>query len=404
MTKSRELIIWQELPMEVIYLFISFLIGVIFASLMSYIFFQRRIHLREGENTKLKLDLENLLLLNQQKQKTTEQMEQQFKILAQNIFDEKTQLLRKQSEHELQIVVNPLKERVTEFQKKVEEIYFKDQKERSELQAQLSIMLDLNQKLSEEADNLTQALKGDVKAQGNWGEFVLEKILEQSGLREGSEYITQGHSLKLSDSEGSRQMPDVIIMLPDEKHLIVDAKMSLVSYQNYTSTNDEKFLKDFLKSLVAHVDGLSAKKYHHLDKLLTPDFVILFIPIEGAFALALQKDQSLFQYAWDKKIVIVSPTTLLATLKTVESIWRRERVHQNYDQLAKAAGQLYDKFVGLYDEILSIENQFQKVEQGFLTVKNRLREGKGNLLSRVDKIRVLGAQTTKQISEEFDEE
>lgn len=390
--------------MEVIYLFISFLFGAIFASLMSYIFFQRRIHLREGENTKLKLDLENLLLLNQQKQKTTEQMEQQFKILAQNIFDEKTQLLRKQSEHELQIVVNPLKERVTEFQKKVEEIYFKDQKERSELQAQLSIMLDLNKKLSEEADNLTQALKGDVKAQGNWGEFVLEKILEQSGLREGSEYITQGHSLKLSDSEGSRQMPDVIIMLPDEKHLIVDAKMSLVSYQNYTSTNDEKFLKDFLKSLVAHVDGLSAKKYHHLDKLLTPDFVILFIPIEGAFALALQKDQSLFQYAWDKKIVIVSPTTLLATLKTVESIWRRERVHQNYDQLAKAAGQLYDKFVGLYDEILSIENQFQKVEQGFLTVKNRLREGKGNLLSRVDKIRVLGAQTTKQISEEFDEE
>lgn len=390
--------------MEVIYLFISFLFGAIFASLMSYFFFQRRIHLREGENTKLKLDLENLLLLNQQKQKTTEQMEQQFKILAQNIFDEKTQLLRKQSEHELQIVVNPLKERVTEFQKKVEEIYFKDQKERSELQAQLSIMLDLNKKLSEEADNLTQALKGDVKAQGNWGEFVLEKILEQSGLREGSEYITQGHSLKLSDSEGSRQMPDVIIMLPDEKHLIVDAKMSLVSYQNYTSTNDEKFLKDFLKSLVAHVDGLSAKKYHHLDKLLTPDFVILFIPIEGAFALALQKDQSLFQYAWDKKIVIVSPTTLLATLKTVESIWRRERVHQNYDQLAKAAGQLYDKFVGLYDEILSIENQFQKVEQGFLTVKNRLREGKGNLLSRVDKIRVLGAQTTKQISEEFDEE
>lgn len=390
--------------MEVIYLFISFLFGAIFASLMSYIFFQRQIHLREGENTKLKLDLENLLLLNQQKQKTAEQMEQQFKILAQNIFDEKTQLLRKQSEHELQIVVNPLKERVTEFQKKVEEIYFKDQKERSELQAQLSIMLDLNQKLSEEADNLTQALKGDVKAQGNWGEFVLEKILEQSGLREGSEYITQGHSLKLSDSEGSRQMPDVIIMLPDEKHLIVDAKMSLVSYQNYTSTNDEKFLKDFLKSLVAHVDGLSAKKYHHLDKLLTPDFVILFIPIEGAFALALQKDQSLFQYAWDKKIVIVSPTTLLATLKTVESIWRRERVHQNYDQLAKAAGQLYDKFVGLYDEILSIENQFQKVEQGFLTVKNRLREGKGNLLSRVDKIRVLGAQTTKQISEEFDEE
>lgn len=390
--------------MEVIYLFISFLFGAIFASLMSYIFFQRRIHLREGENTKLKLDLENLLLLNQQKQKTAEQMEQQFKILAQNIFDEKTQLLRKQSEHELQIVVNPLKERVTEFQKKVEEIYFKDQKERSELQAQLSIMLDLNKKLSEEADNLTQALKGDVKAQGNWGEFVLEKILEQSGLREGSEYITQGHSLKLSDSEGSRQMPDVIIMLPDEKHLIVDAKMSLVSYQNYTSTNDEKFLKDFLKSLVAHVDGLSAKKYHHLDKLLTPDFVILFIPIEGAFALALQKDQSLFQYAWDKKIVIVSPTTLLATLKTVESIWRRERVHQNYDQLAKAAGQLYDKFVGLYDEILSIENQFQKVEQGFLTVKNRLREGKGNLLSRVDKIRVLGAQTTKQISEEFDEE
>lgn len=390
--------------MSSLFILLSFLAGAIIASLTTYIFSQKNIRILSEEKARLLAEMTSLGLLHQEKQKNAEQMEQQFKLLAQKIFDEKTSILKKQSEQELQVVVTPLKERVTEFQKKVEEIYFKDQKERSELQAQLSVMIDLNKRLSEEADGLTQALRGDVKAQGNWGEFVLEKILEQSGLREGSEYITQGNSLKLSDADGNRQMPDVIIMLPEDKHIIVDAKMSLVSYQNYTASNEERFLKDFIKSITSHVDGLSAKKYHHLDKLLSPDFVILFVPIEGAFALALQKDQTLFQYAWDKKIVIVSPTTLLATLKTVESIWRRERVHQNYDQLAKSAGQLYDKFVGLYDEILAVEGQFHKVEQSFTTVKNRLREGKGNLLSRVDKLRVLGAQTSKQLPDDFEED
>ncbi|MFY7992481.1 MAG: DNA recombination protein RmuC [Bacteriovoracaceae bacterium] len=390
--------------MDPFVIIISFLAGALIATLVTYILTQKSRTLLSHENNRLGLLLEQGEKNEKERQKNIEQMEQQFKILAQKIFDEKTQLLKKQSEQELQIVVNPLKERVTEFQKKVEEIYFKDQKERSDLQAQLSIMIDLNKKLSEDADSLTQALKGDVKAQGNWGEFVLEKILERSGLRQGSEYISQGSDLKLSDEEGHRQMPDVIIMLPEDKHLIVDAKMSLASYQNYTTTSDEKSLKDFMKSLTSHVDNLASKKYHHLDKLLSPDFVILFVPIEGAFALALQKDQSLFQYAWDKKIVIVSPTTLLATLKTVESIWRRERVHQNYDQLAKSAGQLYDKFVGLYDEILTIESQFSKVEQSFSTVKNRLREGKGNLLSRVDKLRVLGAQTSKELPTDFEED
>lgn len=395
---------WQELPMDPVVIIISFLAGALIASMITYILSQKSLTQLGHENNRLKLIIEQSEKTEKERQKNSEQMEQQFKILAQKIFDEKTQLLRKQSEQELQTVVNPLKERVSEFQKKVEEIYFKDQKERSDLHAQLSIMIDLNKKLSEDADGLTQALKGDVKAQGNWGEFVLEKILERSGLREGSEYISQGSDLKLSDEEGNRQMPDVIIMLPDDKHLIVDAKMSLISYQNYTHSSDDKSLKDFIKSLTSHVDNLASKKYHHLDKLLSPDFVILFVPIEGAFALALQKDQSLFQYAWDKKIVIVSPTTLLATLKTVESIWRRERVHQNYDQLAKSAGQLYDKFVGLYDEILSIESQFSKVEQSFSTVKNRLREGKGNLLSRVDKLRLLGAQTSKELPTDFEED
>lgn len=390
--------------MDPVVIIISFLAGALIASMITYILSQKSLTQLGHENNRLKLIIEQSEKTEKERQKNSEQMEQQFKILAQKIFDEKTQLLRKQSEQELQIVVNPLKERVSEFQKKVEEIYFKDQKERSDLQAQLSIMIDLNKKLSEDADGLTQALKGDVKAQGNWGEFVLEKILERSGLREGSEYISQGSDLKLSDEEGNRQMPDVIIMLPDDKHLIVDAKMSLISYQNYTHSSDDKSLKDFIKSLTSHVDNLASKKYHHLDKLLSPDFVILFVPIEGAFALALQKDQSLFQYAWDKKIVIASPTTLLATLKTVESIWRRERVHQNYDQLAKSAGQLYDKFVGLYDEILSIESQFSKVEQSFSTVKNRLREGKGNLLSRVDKLRLLGAQTSKELPTDFEED
>ena len=383
--------------MEVVFILISFAVGAIISGLFVYIIAREKTMKAQSELALIKANLS-------EKERSQEVMENQFKNLAQKIFDEKTNILKKQSEHELQIVVNPLKERVTEFQKKVEEIYFKDQKERSELHAQLSVMIDLNKRLSEEADGLTQALRGDVKLQGNWGEFVLEKILEQSGLREGIEYISQGAKLGLSDSDGNKQMPDVIIMLPEDKHLIIDAKMSLISYQDYITSNDELLIKNFTKSLRAHVDGLSSKKYHHLDKIMSPDFVILFIPIEGAFALALQKDAHLFQYAWDKKIVIVSPTTLLATLKTVESIWRRERVHQNYDQLAKSAGQLYDKFVGLYEEIIVIENQFTKVEQSFTTVKNRLREGKGNLLSRVDKIRILGAQTSKVLPDQFEED
>lgn len=390
--------------MDLIFILISFFAGALLSFLITTIFKQKSHQILTEEKLRLAGELQNLKIRESEKQHGQEMMQQQFQVLAQKIFDEKTLILKKQSEHELQVVVNPLKEKVGEFQKRVEEIYFKDQKERSELHAQLSVMIDLNRKLSEEADGLTQALRGDVKLQGNWGEFVLERILEQSGLREGSEYISQGAKLSLSDIEGNRQMPDVIIMLPDDKHLIVDAKMSLISYQAYIAGNEERAMKDFTRSLRSHVDGLSSKKYHYSEKLLSPDFVILFVPIEGAFALALQKDPELFQYAWDKKVVIVSPTTLLATLKTVESIWRRERVHQNYDELAKSAGQLYDKFVGLYDEIITIESQFHKVEQSFSTVKNRLREGKGNLLSRVDKLRLLGAQTSKELPGNFEEE
>src|SRR3989344_4051919 len=229
----------------------------------------------------------------------------------------------------MELVLNPFKDKMNDFQKKVEEMHLTDTKDRLKLHAEIERIVLTGQKMSLETENLTRALKGDVKTQGNWGEMILEKLLEASGLRNGEEFILQGKNLGLKDEEGRTQQPDVIINLPENKHLIVDSKVSLVAYERYVTDGLEEDLSHFLDSIYAHIKGLSSKNYQQLEKLASPDYVMLFIPIEGAFMLSTQKDRELFSHAWDKNIMLVGPSTLFATLRTVASLWKQERQTKN---------------------------------------------------------------------------
>jgi DNA recombination protein RmuC len=253
-------------------------------------------------------------------QESSEKLELKLKEISQQIFEEKSKRFREDSLRGMELMLNPFREKMTEFSRKVEEMHLIDTKDRLKLHSEIERIVMTGQKMSLETENLTRALKGDMKLQGNWGEMVLQKVLEASGLREGEEFTLQGKDLKLKDEEGRHQMPDVIINLPEGKHLIIDSKVSLVAYERYINEAQEEDLSSFLDSLYEHIKGLSRKSYHLLDKLVTPDYVMLFVPIEGAFTLSMQKDKELFNFAWERHIVIVSPSTLLATLRTVASL------------------------------------------------------------------------------------
>ena len=246
-------------------------------------------------------------------------------------------------------------------------------------------------------------MKGSVKAQGQWGEMILNKILDAAGLIEGEHYITQGKTLNIKDEEGKQQKPDVVIKLPDNKHIIIDSKVSLTHYEKFISSNTEedkkKYLSLFTQSIRSHVNQLSEKRYSHSKDLNTPDFTLMFFPIEGAFSLALQDDASLFQFSWDKNIVIVSPTTLLSTLKTVESIWKREKQSRNAIEIARTSGRLYDKFVGFIDDLNDIGHQIKKADKSYSSALHKLETGHGSIISRLEKIKSLGAKASKKIPE-----
>lgn len=296
-------------------------------------------------------------------------------------------------------VLNPLKEKIYLFEKKVEDTYQKGLKDQSDLRAELKKLYELNHKISDEANNLTRALKGDVKKQGNWGEVVLERILERSGLNEGE----QGYQKQVSDAseDGRRIQPDVVINLPDQKHIIIDAKVSLVAYERAVSANSEeereKQVREHLISLKTHIKTLSDKHYQIARKLNSPDFVLLFIPIEASFSLAVQEDQELFSFAWDQKVVIVSPSTLLATLRTIASIWQQENQTRNALEIARQGGALYDKFVSFISDLESIGKSLDVTRKNYDQAMNKLHTGSGNLLRRVEKIKELGAKTTKSL-------
>ncbi len=348
------------------------------------------------ENTVLK---ERLLLQDKIHQESLERLKLEQSSQAQKIFEEKSRHFRDDSLKGMELMLSPFREKMNEFSKKVEEMHLTDTKDRLKLQGEIERIMLVSQKMSSETENLTRALKGDVKLQGNWGEMILSRILEASGLREGEEFILQGKSLGLKDDEGKTQMPDVIINLPEGKHLIIDSKVSLVAYERYINEQNEEDLSAFLDSLYAHIKGLSSKNYQNLDKVLSPDYVMLFIPIEGAFSLALQKDKELLAHGWDKNIVLVSPTTMLATLRTVASLWKQEKQTKNALEIARQAGALYDKFKGVADDLDSIQGNMKKMGESFENLRGKMLTGKGSLASRMENLKELGAKTTKSLPE-----
>lgn len=325
----------------------------------------------------------------------------QFAELAGKIFDEREQRFSETSQQRLGQLLDPLKERIQSFEKRVEESYQQEARERFSLGKELERLQGLNQRLSEEAMNLTQALKGQ-KTQGNWGELVLERVLEHAGLQKGREYHTQ---VSLKSAEGERFQPDVLIQLPGEKQVVVDAKVSLTAYQQCVAATDEPTrqlaLKQHVLSLRSHLKGLSLKDYQHLDGLHSLDFVLLFVPIEAAFAAALQADPGLFQEAFDQHIVIVSPTTLLATLRVIDSLWRQERQSQNAREIAERAGALYDKFVAFIQDLDEVGMRLQQLDKAYSGARNKLVDGRGNLISRAENLKLLGARASKSLPPEL---
>lgn len=333
-----------------------------------------------------------------------EQMQDQLKIqfenLANKILDEKSAKFTKQNKESLDQLLNPFKTKLDEFKKKVEDTHNDQIEARGSLKQELKQLMQLNQTMSEDAKNLTKALKGDSKAQGNWGEVILERILERSGLTKGREYHVQQSA---TTEEGRRLQPDVVVTLPDEKFLIIDSKVSLTDYERFSSADDddssERALKAHVASIRGHVKGLSEKKYQQIHGDRSPDFVLLFVPIEPAFAAALQADSNLYYEAFDRNIVIVSPSTLLATLATIDSVWKQEYQNKNAQEIAKRGGALYDKFVGFVESLDQIGDRIKQTKRSYDEARNRLSVGTGNLVRQAEMLKELGAKTTKKLPE-----
>ncbi|MCS3466838.1 DNA recombination protein RmuC [Pseudomonas sp. JUb42] len=334
-------------------------------------------------------------------QGSRDELRAQFAELAGKIFDEREQRFAETSQQQLGQLLNPLKERIQSFEKRVEESYQQEARERFSLGKELERLQQLNQRLSDEATNLTRALKGQ-KTQGNWGELILERVLEHAGLEKGREYQTQ---VSLQGPDGERFQPDVLIMLPGDKQVVIDAKVSLTAYQQYVSTDDtvlaQAALKQHVLSLRNHVKGLSGKDYKRLEGLHSLDFVLLFVPIEAAFSAALQAEPTLFQEAFDRSIVIVSPTTLLATLRVIDSLWKQERQSQNAREIAERAGWLYDKFVLFIQDLDEVGNRLQQLDKAYAAARNKLTDGRGNLVSRSEQLKLLGARASKSLPTEL---
>ncbi|MES2829102.1 MAG: DNA recombination protein RmuC [Bacteroidota bacterium] len=341
-----------------------------------------------------------------QQEKYITELQQRFKLefenIANRVLDEKSAKFTETNRNNIDLILNPLKENIKAFEDKVEKVYKSESDERNVLKGVISQLMSQSKLISEEAGNLTRALKGDSKKQGNWGEIILERILERSGLVKDREYRIQS---SLNNNDGNRFQPDVILDLPDDKHIIIDAKVSLVAYERLLSAETDEvkdlYLKQHLQSIKTHILGLSGKNYHDLYQVNSPDFVLLFIPIESSFGVAVQQDADLFNYAWDRKVVIVSPSTLLATLRTIASIWKQERQNRNVLEIARLSGSMYDKFVGFLTDMESIGKNIKQSQEAYDKALNKLSTGTGNLSSTSEKIKKLGAKATKQIDTKF---
>lgn len=349
-------------------------------------------------------DFDNLLdRTKEQKEELNhlqEKFTKEFENLANKILEEKTQKFTEQNKENLKNILSPLQDKILHFEKKVEDTHKESIDYHAALRQQIVSLSEMNAQMSKETINLTKALKGDSKMQGNWGELVLERVLEKSGLEKGREYEVQQ---AFTTAEGTRILPDVIINLPDGKKMVVDSKVSLTAYEKYVNEEDDVqqnlHLKEHVNSVKRHVEQLSDKRYQDIYQMESPDFVLLFIPIEPAFALALQEDLTLYNKAFEKNIVIVTPSTLLATLRTIDSMWTNQKQQENAIEIARQAGALYDKFEGFVSDLIKIGKKMDEAKVEYSAAMNKLTEGKGNLVTSAEKLKKMGAKAKKALPE-----
>ncbi|PIF31127.1 DNA recombination protein RmuC [Flavobacterium sp. 9] len=354
--------------------------------------------------SKKEVDFENLWERHkEQKNEITELQEKftkEFENLANKILEEKSAKFTEQNSENMKNILLPLQDKIQGFEQKVEQTHKESIDYHAALRQQIVGLSEMNAQMSKETLNLTKALKGDSKMQGNWGELVLERVLEKSGLEKGREYEVQQ---SFTNNEGSRVLPDVVINLPDGKKMIVDSKVSLVAYEKWINEESEilkiDFLKEHVNSIKRHVEQLGSKNYHDLYQIESPDFVLLFIPIEPAFAIALNEDATLYNKAFDRNIVIVTPTTLLATLRTIDSMWTNQKQQENAFEIARQAGALYDKFEGFVADLLRIGNKIKDTKTEYENAMSKLVDGRGNLISSVEKLKKMGAKAKKALPE-----
>jgi len=342
-----------------------------------------------NDNLAEKLENQRLEIETLQKRLTSE-----FENIATKILKERSDEFSVSNHKSLSEILNPLKERIQLFEKKVDETYDKELRDKISLREEVRKLTELNTRVSEEANNLTKALKGDIKKQGNWGEVILERVLERSGLTKGQEYERE---VVVEGADHMVQRPDVIIQLPDNKHIVIDSKVSLVAYERLMSAETEEkrvvYLKDHINSLRSHVKLLGEKNYQNAQNINTPDFVLMFLPIEASFSVAVQGDSEIFSYAWERKIVIVSPTTLLATLRTISSIWKQENQTKNAQEIARLSGALYDKFIGFTEDMAKIKANIDRTSSAYDDAMKKMKDGSGNIIRTAEKIKELGAKT-----------
>ena len=353
-----------------------------------------------NQKSMLEADQKNLKERMAENHKEVQQLQEkfshEFKNLANEILEEKTKKFTDQNKVSLNELLKPLGEKITDFERKVEEANKDNLKRNTALDVEIRSLKDLNLKITKEAENLTKALKGESQTRGSWGELILESILQKSGLEQGREYFIQETH---KNDEGRRFRPDVVVRLPDNKNIVIDSKVSLVSYDKYVNTEDdeekERHLKAHITSVRNHVKGLSEKNYQQLYKLDNLDYVLMFIPIEPSFILAIQHDHQLYDDAHDKNIIIVSPTNLIATLRTIVSIWKQEYQNQNAFEIARQGGALYDKFVSLVDELIKVGHNIKKTQNSYEDAMGKLSTGKDNLIRKTERLKELGAKTSK---------
>ena len=353
--------------------------------------------------SKKEVDFENLWERNKEQKDEVEKLQEkftkEFENLANKILEEKSNKFTEQNKENMKNILTPLQDKIQLFEKKVEDTHKESIDYHAALRQQIIGLSEMNIQMSKETLNLTKALKGDSKMQGNWGELVLERVLEKSGLEKGREYDVQQ---SFTNELGNRVFPDVVINLPDGKKMVVDSKVSLVAYEKYINEDDDeaaknRYLKEHVNSIRLHVEQLGNKNYHDLYQIESPDFVLLFIPMEPAFAIALNEDTTLYNKAFERNIVIVTPSTLLATLRTIDSMWANQKQQENAFEIARQAGALYDKFEGFVADLIKIGKKIEESKVEYQGAMNKLVEGKGNLITSVEKLKKMGAKAKKAL-------